>query len=122
MEQERRDELEGKPKPEKSKKKVSLVEMQREKYVKRGTAIVGGIKGRKKQEDDVREKYYMLQGIQTILHIMILHTRRRFQNCLRFRKSYQLPSQTPMKERKRKKSHRVNCIIFLVASHVTTEA
>lgn len=52
MEQERRDEKEGKV-PEKKQKKKSLVELEREKFTRRGAATTGGAKTRKKMQDDV---------------------------------------------------------------------
>lgn len=52
MEQERRDEKEGKV-PEKKQKKKSLVELEREKFTRRGAATTGGAKSRKKMQDDV---------------------------------------------------------------------
>lgn len=56
MERDRRDEIEGRwaERDTGKKKKLSLIEQQREKYARRGVAKVGGVKERKKKDvDDV---------------------------------------------------------------------
>ena len=92
MEQDRRDEREGrKDDKEKKKKKVSLIEQQRQKYARKGAADIGGLKERKRRgegDSDVS----INQVINTIIIIKYLNNKieakaiiyykiRHFPNC-----------------------------------------
>ncbi|KAI9319666.1 cyclophilin-like domain-containing protein [Dichotomocladium elegans] len=79
MERDRRDELEGVDRSGKgsTKKKISLIEEQRLKYARRGAAIVGAGKERKKREiDDTYSKLLSFQKKLTAAEPEVEHSRK----------------------------------------------